>query len=80
MTTEKKRKAPRKPQEKYTVPGRRVMDVAYLRDGDSEHTGEALVLACLLHAKGKTNRADNEVKKVGEMLNDPNLDKRNPHR
>lgn len=65
----------RKKQEKFVEPGRRIMDLAYLRDGNSFHTGEALVLACLLHAKGKTFRGEQELKQVGKMLNDPNIDK-----
>lgn len=49
------------------------MDRAWLRDGDSIHTGEALVLACLLHAKGKTRRGKDEVTQVAKMLDDVNL-------
>lgn len=60
---------------KYVQPGRRVMDIAYLRDGDITHYGEALALALLFHAKGKTPRGSNEVEQVGKMLNDPNTRK-----
>lgn len=60
---------------KWVPVGNRVMDRAWLRDGSQIHTGEALVLACLLHAKGKTKRGQDEVAKVAEMLNDPNVKK-----
>lgn len=48
----------------------RILHRAYLRDGDITHTGEALALALLLHAKGndrKSGMAD-----VAKMLDDPN--------
>ena len=61
--------------EKWVPLGRRVMDVAYLRDGDVTHTGEALALAMLLHAKGNAKRNKNDLEQVGRMLNDPNIDK-----
>lgn len=58
----------------FIEPGtRRMMDVAYIRDGDIVHTGEALLLACLLKAQGKTRRGKREVEKVAQMLDDPNL-------
>jgi hypothetical protein len=50
------------------------MDIAYLRDGDNVYTDEALVLAVLLHAKGKA-RSQKELEQVGKMLNDPNVRK-----
>jgi len=57
------------------------MDKAYLRDGDVVHTGEALLLALLVHAKGKTRRSQNELEQVSKMLDDPNLNrKRTPRR
>lgn len=31
---------------------------AYLKDGDTEHTGEALLLACLMHTTGKSRKSD----------------------
>jgi hypothetical protein len=52
------------------------MDRAYLRDGDLIHTGEALLVALLLHTKGKTKRGQNELEQVSKMLDDPNLNKR----
>ena len=50
----------------------RIMHRAYLRDGDITHTGEALALALLLHAKGKS-RDNKHVEEVAKMLNDPNV-------
>lgn len=64
--------------EKWVPMGNRVMDKAWLRDGDVIHTGEALLLAVLLHAKGKTNRNQAELEQVARMLNDPNQSK--PHK
>jgi hypothetical protein len=50
------------------------MDRAYIRDGKGTHTGEALLLACLLHAKGKgRNTAD--MTDVQKIMRDKNLDK-----
>lgn len=56
------------------------MDVAWLRDRDVIHTGEALMLACLLHAKGKTQRGQEELTQVAAMLDDPNVRKPNAKR
>lgn len=53
----------------------RILHRAYLRDGDITYTGEALALAMLLHAKGKTDRGAKEVEQIGKMLDDPNLPK-----
>lgn len=60
---------------KWVPTGYRIMDNAFLRDGENEHSGEALVLAVILHAKGKTKRGDEEVRHVARMFNDPNLKK-----
>lgn len=66
---------------KWVPTGNRMMDRAYLRDGNVIHTGEALLLALLVHAKGKTKRGQNELEQVSKMLNDPNLNrKRTPRR
>ena len=66
---------------KWVPVGNRLMDRAYLRDGDVIHTGEALLLALLFHAKGKTSRGQNEMQQVSKMLDDPNLNrKRNPRK
>lgn len=56
----------------------RVMDRAWLRDGDLIHTGEALLLAVLLHAKGKTKRGQAEVEHVARLMKDPNQKNRRP--
>lgn len=64
--------------EKWVPMGNRVMDRAWLRDGDVIHTGEALLLAVLLHTKGKTGRSQNDLEQVARMLNDPN--QRKPQR
>lgn len=56
------------PEQFYT----RILHRAYLRDGDITHTGEALALAMLLHAKGNSKRDRKDVEQVSRMLNDPN--------
>ena len=53
----------------------RLMYNAYIRDSDSVHTNEALLLACLLHAKG-TGRNSNDMRDVQRLMNDNNLDKK----
>lgn len=53
--------------------GNRVMDNGYIRDGETLHTGEALLLACLLHAKGKSRKSD-DFKDVQKIMHDKNLD------
>jgi hypothetical protein len=64
---------------KWVPMGNRLMDRAYLRDGSLVHTGEALLLAMLFHAKGKRNQS--ELEQVSKMLDDPNVNrKRNPRR
>jgi len=66
---------------KWVPVGNRIMDKAYLRDGSLVHTGEALLLALLFHAKGKTKRGNDELKQVAKMLDDPNIQKkRTPRR
>lgn len=47
------------------------MDKAYIRDGDTIHTGEALLLACLLHAKGKSRNSE-DFKDVQKIMRDHN--------
>lgn len=44
---------------------------AYIRDGHTLHTGEALLLACLLHAKGKSRSSD-DMKDVQRIMRDKN--------
>lgn len=56
---------------KMIKPDKRVMDLAWMRHKDIVYTGEALVLALLLHTKGAgRNSADHAT--VSAMLNDPN--------
>lgn len=43
---------------------------AYLWDGHTLHTGEALLLACLLHAKGKKSQ---DLEDVQRIMKDGNL-------
>lgn len=50
------------------------MDNAYIRDGKAIHTGEALLLACLLHAKGKSRKSD-DMREVQRLMKDHNLEK-----
>lgn len=41
------------------------MDRAWMRDGSNIHTGEALVLACLLHVRKKrTAKQEEELKEI----------------
>lgn len=56
--------------------GNRMMDRAWLRDGETVHTGEALLLALLLHTKGKTKRGQKEIEHVARLMNDPNQNRR----
>jgi hypothetical protein len=55
-------------------PGYRVMDRAYLRDGRTTHSGEALLLACLMHAKGKSRKSP-DMTEVQRIMKDQNLKK-----
>ena len=50
------------------------MDIAWLRDGDILVTGEALLLAVLMHAKGKSRRSP-DMKDVQRIMKDHNLPK-----
>jgi len=50
----------------------RVMDVAYIWDGHVLHTDESVILACLLHTKGK-GRATPDMKDVQRIMRDKNL-------
>ncbi|QQV92506.1 hypothetical protein SEA_FORREST_166 [Streptomyces phage Forrest] len=67
---------------KWIQPGHRIMDKAYLRHGRVTYTGEQLVLALLLHTKGRTKRGSGELEQVAKMLNDPNVNRKrkNPRR
>jgi len=44
---------------------------AYIRDGHTLHTGESLLLACLMHAKGK-GRDSADMKEVQRIMKDRN--------
>lgn len=46
----------------------------YIRDGKNLHTGEAVLLACMLHAKGK-GRKSPDMTEVQRIFRDKNLDK-----
>lgn len=52
---------------------RQFINQAWIRNGDSVVTGEALILATLLHTHG-ADRAGNDFKVVQELMNDVNLD------
>lgn len=61
---------------KWISPGNRVMDKAYMYDKSGNvHIGEALMLALLLHTKGKTKRGQNEMLDVAKLMKDRNLPK-----
>lgn len=46
---------------------------ARIRDGRYEITGEALLLACLLHSKG-AGRDTDDMRELQRIMNDQNLD------
>lgn len=52
----------------------RVIHRAWLRDGDKTHTGEALLIACLLHAKGE-GRESRDMEDVRRIMRDANVEK-----
>jgi len=60
---------------KFIEPGRRIMDLAWMRDGETIHTGEALLLACLFHAKGKSRKSD-DMRELQRIMKDKNLDEK----
>lgn len=49
-----------------------VMDLAYIRDGNITYTDEAVILACLLHTKGKKSK---DLEDVQRIMKDHNLEK-----
>lgn len=55
--------------------GWKINQVAYIRDGGYLHTGEAVILACLLHAKGK-GRESSDMTAVQRIMKDINLDRK----
>ena len=60
---------------KFIDPFYRVMDRAYIRDGDIVQTGEAVVLACLMQATGKS-RKSTDMTDVQRIMRDKNLNKK----
>lgn len=53
---------------------RQLINQAWIRNGDLTVTGEALILACLLHTKGG-GRNTEDMKQLQALMNDQNLDK-----
>ncbi len=49
------------------------MDLAYIRDGRVIHTDESVILACLLHSKGK-GRGTEDMRQVQRIMKDQNLE------
>lgn len=57
----------------------RISSRAFMRDhAGNEYTGEQLMLALLLHAKGK--RTKDQTDFVAGLLNDPNQNKKKPRK
>lgn len=55
----------------------KIIDKAYMRDkSDNLHVGEALVLALLLHAKGKSRRNQRDLQKVESIMRGKNVQRR----
>jgi hypothetical protein len=44
---------------------------AYIRDGNNLHTGEALIIACLLHSVGR-DRSGQDMEVVRKIMRDHN--------
>lgn len=53
--------------------GWRLIQTAYVRDGELLYTGEAMSLACLLHTKGR-GRNTKDMLDVQKIMNDHNVD------
>lgn len=51
----------------------RLVQRAYIRDGKTVHTGEAVLLACLVHTKGKGRDTDDETA-VRKIMRDQNIE------
>lgn len=51
---------------------RQFVNQAWVRNGDSVVTGEALILVCLMHTHGKS-RASDDMTTVQALMNDANL-------
>jgi hypothetical protein len=52
---------------------RQFVNVAWLRNGDFEVTGEALILVCLLHSTG-AGRKSKDMEDLQRLMRDQNLD------
>lgn len=52
----------------------KIINTAYIRDGKLKHTGESVLLACLMKVRGHANRPRAEVEELGKVMRDPNLD------
>jgi hypothetical protein len=54
---------------KFIEAGGRLMDIAWLRDKENIYSGEALVLACLLHVrKERTAKQEEELKELFDVF------------
>ena len=53
--------------------GWRLIQTAYVRDGELIYTGEAMSLACLLHTKGR-GRNSTDMVDVQKIMQDINLE------
>lgn len=52
---------------------RQFINQAWIRNGENTVTGEALILACLMHSTGKARSGD-DFKVVQSLMNDVNLE------
>ena len=50
----------------------RFINRAYIRDGDTVHEGEAVLLATLLHAKGRSRSNSKDMADVQRIMRDKN--------
>lgn len=48
-----------------------IMHRAYIRDGKIVHTGDAVTLACLVHAKGNSRKGE-DMSQVQKIMRDRN--------
>ena len=51
----------------------RIMDLAYIRNGDITYTDESVILACLLHAQSRKGRGSKDMIEVRKIMKDKNL-------
>jgi hypothetical protein len=65
---------------KYTDPTYRIAVNAFTRDRHgNEYSGDALMVALLIHTTGKGRSLDNE-REVARLLDDPNIEPRKKRR